>query len=64
MKFLISYECRNGENQFLGQFEFEATQEPEMTDRAVIEAALQHSTMMHKSGMAGLSIKLISPTSQ
>lgn len=60
MKFLISYECRNGEVSFSGRFELEAEQEPTTKDEAVIEAALKDSVKFHKSGMGGLSITSIS----
>lgn len=60
MKFLISYESRNGDSSFSGQFELEAEQEPTTTDNAVIEAALKDSVKFQKSGMGGLSITSVS----
>lgn len=60
MKFLISYECRNDEGSFSGQFEFESEQEPGKTDQAVIDAAVMDSVNFHKSGMGGLSITSVS----
>lgn len=60
MKFLISYECRSGENSFSGEFEFESAQEPTKTDASIINAALKDSLRFHNSGIAGLSITSVS----
>lgn len=63
MKFLISYECRNGDGSCSGEFEFEAEQEPATTDEAVIEAALKDSVNFHKSGIGVVSITSVSSIS-
>ncbi len=56
MKYLIIYEVRSeGESQS-GQFEFEAEQEPNLTDEALLEAARKDSVRFFQSGLAGLSI--------
>lgn len=63
MKFLVSYECRDQDGQFFGQFEFEADREPTQEDKAVLEAALKDSSKFHRSGMGGLSINSVLSTS-
>lgn len=60
MKFMISYECKNGEGSFSGSFIFEAERKPEKTDKTVIEAAIKNSTIFHGNGMGGLLITSIS----
>jgi hypothetical protein len=61
MKFLIAYECRTGGISSVGEFEFEAEQEPEITNSLVLEAAFRESIQLRSSGQGGLSIISISP---
>jgi hypothetical protein len=56
MKFLISYECRNGEDALLGEFEYESEYKPVEADLLVIEAAIKDSRRLHKSGLASVRI--------
>lgn len=60
MKYLITYEVQSeGENRS-GQFEFEAEQEPTLTDETLLAAARENSVRFHQSGLASLSITSIS----
>jgi hypothetical protein len=60
MKFLVNYECRNGNGVSNGQFEIELDHEPNMVDSDLIHAALRDSTKYHQEGVAGVSITSIS----
>ena len=60
MKFLINYECRNGNRVSAGQFEIELEREPTVTDPDLIHAALKDSAKYHKAGIASVSITSIS----
>lgn len=60
MNYLVTYECRTGTDVFVGEFEFESTEEPKISDQSIIDKARQDSVKFHTSGAAGLSIKSIS----
>jgi len=60
MNYLVTYECRTGTEVFVGEFEFESTEEPKISDQSIIDKARQDSVKFHTSGAAGLSIKSIS----
>ncbi|SIN82858.1 hypothetical protein [Salinivibrio sp. ES.052] len=60
MKFLIDYECRNGNGVSNEQFEIELDHEPNMMDSDLILEALKDSTKYHQEGIGGVSITSIS----
>lgn len=59
MNYLVAYECRTGGDIFSGEFEFESTNEPNISDQSLIDKARQDSVKFHTSGVAGLSITSI-----
>ncbi|OOF05737.1 hypothetical protein BZG81_04920 [Salinivibrio sp. MA607] len=60
MKFLINYECRDGNGVSNEKFEIELDYEPNIMDSNLISAALKDSTKYHQKGIAGVSITSIS----
>lgn len=59
MNYLVTYECKSGCDTFVGEFEFESTEELKISDQSIMDKARQDSVRFHTTGVAGLSITSI-----
>lgn len=59
MKYLISYECKNGDCIFSSEFEFEAEMEPAPVDQILIDEVRKHSSRFFEAGALAVTITSI-----